>query len=198
MLRRFIAKLSFQGVGKSDTRSTHYVDIFLSSLHEQSDDEVKVRCYVVDNILPVSTCQDIQTLQNKPEIRVLSPLADSQLGESGNVDILLSITDGGRCNRYDYYQIDNQMINIHRTIFGWTVGGASPSPGMSAVVGRVSCQELSLSTNKFLASFLSWRKFQRKIHTNLQMKLPLCNISQTIIIAIPLVWFCPGSLHILN
>ena len=133
-----------------------YVDIFLSSLHEPSDDEVKVRCYVVDNILPVSACQDIQALWNKPEIRVLSPLADPQLGEAGNVDTLLSITDRGRCYRNVYYQINNQTINIHRTIFGWTVGGAFPSPGTSAVVGRVSCRELT--TNELLASFFELEK----------------------------------------
>ena len=32
----------------------------------------------------------------------------------------------------------------------------------------------------FSLVFLSWRKFQRKIHINLQMKLPLCNISWTL------------------
>ena len=86
-----------------------------------------------------SAFQDIQALRNKPEIRVLSPLADPQLGEAGNVDILLSITDRDWCYRYDNYQIDNQTINIHRTILGWTVGGTSPSSGTSAVVGRVCC-----------------------------------------------------------
>ena len=105
--KKIHCNIVIQRVGKSDTRSTHYVDIFLSSLHELSDDEVKVRCYVVDNILPVFACQDMQALRNKPEIRMLSPLADSQLGEAGNVDILLSITDRGRCYRYVYYQIDN-------------------------------------------------------------------------------------------
>ena len=154
--KKIPCNIVIQGVGKSDTRSTHYVDIFLGSLHEPSDDEVKVTCYVVDNILPVSACQDIQALRNKPEIQVLSPLADPQLGEAGNVDILLSITDGGRCYRNVYYQIDNQTINIHRTIFGWTVGGASPSPGTSAVVGRVSCRELT--TNELLASFFELEK----------------------------------------
>ena len=66
--KKIPCNIVIQGVGKSDIRSTHYVVIFLNSLHEPSDDEVKVRCYVVDNILPVSACQDIQALQNKPEI----------------------------------------------------------------------------------------------------------------------------------
>ena len=55
-----IPYIIIQGVGASDTCSTHYVDdISLRSLHEPSGNKVKVRCYVFDSILPVSEFQDL-------------------------------------------------------------------------------------------------------------------------------------------
>ena len=56
--KKIPCNIVIHGVRKSNTRSTHYVDIFLNFLHEPSDDKVKVRCYVVDNILPVSAVRD--------------------------------------------------------------------------------------------------------------------------------------------
>ncbi len=65
-------------------------------------------------------------------------LADRLMGESGQVDLLLDIADSYRCYLINMASSASGELKAFETIFGWIVGGGTPStPSEEAVCRRI-------------------------------------------------------------
>ena len=69
-------------------------------------------------------------------------LADPLMGESGQVDLLLDIADSYRCYLTNMASSTNGELKAFESIFGWIVGGGTPSTlNEEAVCCRVEKHE---------------------------------------------------------
>ena len=98
----------------------------LSCPRKYSTRQITIQAYVVDKV-----CKDLQE-QDSSQIRRMDfiqgkQLADPLMGESGQVDLLLDIADSYRCYLTNMASSANGELKAFETIFGWIVGGGTPS-----------------------------------------------------------------------
>ncbi len=112
--------------GEFPLESDMVVDLTLSCPRQYSTREIAIQAYVVDKV-----CKDIQG-QDTSRIRQMDfiqgkQLADPLMGEPVQVDLLLDIADSYRCYLTNMASSANGELKAFETIFGWIVGGGTPS-----------------------------------------------------------------------
>ena len=127
--------------GEFPLESGMVVDLTLSCPRKYSTRQITIQAYVVDKV-----CKDLQE-QDTSQIRRMDfiqgqQLADPLMVESGQVDLLLDIADCYRCYLTNMASSANGEFKAFETIFGWIVGGSTPSTlNEEAVCRRVEKHE---------------------------------------------------------
>ena len=126
------------GLG-GERRSCHYVEIRLSSIWNDADDDyLTVRCQVVDTLLPVGECSDAKKIKNMPLVQGKEPLADPTFGCSSRINLLLGVGDVARVYKDERVHFPDQSIQMELTVFGWMVSGQAQSSSGNEVVMRIA------------------------------------------------------------
>ena len=127
--------------GEFPLESGMVVDLTLSCPRKYSTRQITIQAYIVDKV-----CKDLQE-QDTSQIRRMDfiqgqQLADPLMVESGQVDLLLDIADCYRCYLTNMASSANGEFKAFETIFGWIVGGGTPSTlNEEAVCRRVEKHE---------------------------------------------------------
>ncbi len=123
--------------GEFPLESDMVVDLTLFCPRKYSTRKITIQAYVVDKV-----CKDLQG-QDTRQIRQMDfiqgkQLADRLMGEPGQVDLLLDIADSYRCYLINMASSASGELKAFETIFGWIVGGGTPStPSEEAVCRRI-------------------------------------------------------------
>ena len=114
--------------------SKYAVTCTLSSANEADGEEVTILAHVVDCITSDYRPQDLGG------IRALPFLEGKQLvfGQSGRIDLLLSIADSNRCTYDQSESTPDRSFRTWNSVFGWIVGGQTSTSTTSSPCMRIT------------------------------------------------------------
>ena len=107
--------------------SKYAISCTLKSALEPGGEEVHVLAHVVDKITSDYGPQDLSSIRSQPFLEG-KKLADPEFGQSGRIDMLLSMADSNRCTFDQSESTPDRSFRTWNSIFGWIVGGQTSSP----------------------------------------------------------------------
>ena len=102
--------------------SKYAVTCTLSSVNKAGGEEVTILVHVVDCITSDYGPQDLGKIRALPFLEG-KQLADPVFGQSGRIDLLLSIADSNRCTYDQSESPQDRSFRTWNSVFGWIVGG---------------------------------------------------------------------------
>ena len=143
------------GLG-GERRSRHYIEIRLSSIWNDADDDyLTVRCQVVDTLLPVGECSDAKKIKNMTLVQGKEPLADPTFGCSSRIDLLLGVGDVARAYRDERVHSPDRSIQMDLTV----LGGQLVDRFNLALEMKLSCVLLRRQLTPYLRNYGKGKKF---------------------------------------
>ncbi len=139
--------------GTKCVTSKYVVNCTLSSARETGGEEVSIQAHVVNQITSDYGPQDLSGIRALPFLEG-KQLADPEFGQSGQINLLLSIADSNRCLYDQSESTPDRSFRTWNSVFGWIVGGQTSKPTNSSSGMNISAS-VDANTEEILQHFWS-------------------------------------------
>ncbi len=113
-------------------------------------------------------------------VSYISQLADPEFGQSGRIDLLLSIADSNRCLYDQSESTPDRSFRTWNSVFGWIVGGQTSKPTNSSSCMNISAS-IAANTDEILQRFWSQEEVPSESLLSQEDKRALENFQTTTI-----------------